>query len=124
MYGSFVRAVRTSRGLSQQALAAAVGMRQSNLSAIENDRRVPSADTLNRLVVACGYELMAVAGERRIACALPDAGWFPDEGLPARLPDDPPEEPAALTPGSSPAERGRLLAAVLELAGAVRAERR
>ena len=64
VYGSFVRSIRRARGLSQRQLAAIAGVPQPNISAIEHDRRLPSADSLNRLVVACGFELAAVAGEK------------------------------------------------------------
>lgn len=114
MYGAFVRAVRESRQLSQGQLAQLSGIQQSNISAIENDRRMPSLDTLNRMVVACGYELMAVAGERRIACALPTVGWFPDEDLPPPVPGDPPDEPPTVTPQTPASERSRVLTALLE----------
>lgn len=114
MYGTFVRAVRMSRRISQRELARISGIRQANISAIENGHRVPSADTLNRLLVACGYELAAVAGERIVACPLPSAGWFPDEDLPPRLLDDPPDEEPAVNALSPVAERARVIAAILD----------
>lgn len=120
MYGSFVRAAREARSLTQRELAEVSGVRQPNLSAIENDRRTPSADTLNRLLVACGFELAAVAGDRVVYCPLPRAGWFPDEDLPARTPSDPPDEAPALDPSASIEERARVVTAVLEAAQAAR----
>lgn len=114
MYGSFVRRVRTSRRLSQRELSEISGVSQPNISAIENDRRQPSADTLNRLLVACGYELAAVAGPRVVYAPLPRAGWFPDEDLPPSLPDDPADEASIATRDTSPAERARMLTAALE----------
>ncbi len=116
MYGRFVREVRESRSLSQGTLAEISGVSQPNISAIENGRRSPSAGTLNRLLVACGYELAAVAGARIIHCPLPHAGWFPDEGLPPRLPGDPPDEPPTVTPETPMADRARIVTAVLEAA--------
>lgn len=116
MYGSFVREVRESRALSQTELAEVSGISQPNISAIENGRRSPSADTLNRLLVACGYELAAVAGERVVHCPLPRVGWFPDEDLPPRLPHDPPDEEPSVTARSPITERVRVIAAVLEAA--------
>ncbi len=71
MYGTFIRQVRTSRGLSQTDLARIIGIEQPNLSAYENDRQMPSADVLNRILVGCGYILEATAGERRLVCPLP-----------------------------------------------------
>ena len=113
MYGSFVREIREARGLSQGELAAVSGVSQPNISAIEHDRRRPSADTLNRLLVACGFELTAVAGDRSIHCRLPEAGWFPDEGLPARLPGDPPDEQPAVGRSTPMVDRLRVIDAVL-----------
>lgn len=114
MYGTFVRAVRQARGMSQRELAEVSGVRQSNVSAIENDRRMPSADTLNRLLVSCGFELAAVAGERTIYCPLPRAGWFPDEDLPPRTVDDPADEPPTLPPDIDIEARAKIITAVLE----------
>jgi transcriptional regulator with XRE-family HTH domain len=119
VYGTFVRSVRTSRRLSQRQLAEISGVRQANISAIENGRRLPSADTLNRLLVACGYELSATAGERVIACGLPAAGWFPDQDQPPALPEDPPDMPTATTG----AQRAAALAAVLDAVDAVTTRR-
>lgn len=114
MYGSFIRELRLSRALSQSELAGVVGISQPNLSAYENDRRRPTADTLNRLVVACGYQLEARAGDRWISCPLPRAGWFPDEDNPPRLPDDPADE-APLVDARTPIdERVKIITAVLE----------
>ncbi len=122
MYGEFVRALRRVRGLSQRQLADVSGVRQANISAIENGRRVPSADTLNRLVVACGFELAAVAGTRTVYCDLPRAGWFPDEDVPPRGTGDPPDEPPALGPDATMEERVRVITAVLEAADAAPAQ--
>lgn len=116
MYGAFVRAVRTERGMSQDELAAVSGVSQPNLSAIENDRRVPSADTLNRIVVACGFELAAVAGDRAVYCDLPAVGWFPDDDEPGSVEGDPPDEAPVLGPDATPEQRAAVLRAVLSLA--------
>lgn len=118
MYGTFVRAVREARSLTQRELAEVSGVRQSNISAIEGGRRIPSADTLNRLLVACGFELTATAGDRRIYCPLPNGGWFPDEDLPARSPADPPDEPPALRPDASMDERARAITSLLDASDA------
>jgi transcriptional regulator with XRE-family HTH domain len=81
MYGAFIKRVRASRGLTQVELARIVGIEQPNLSAYENDRQMPSADVLNRVLVGCGYLLEATAGGRRIVCPLPTAAWFADYHL-------------------------------------------
>ena len=74
MYGAFIRQARTSRGLSQVELARITGIKQPNLSAYENDRQMPSADVLNRILMGCGYLLEATAGARRLICPLPGTG--------------------------------------------------
>lgn len=114
MIGSFIREIRRSRRMSQRQLAEVSGVDQPNLSAYENGRRVPTADTLNRLVVSCGYRLAAVAGDEAIRCDLPQVGWFPDEDRPPRLPDDPADEPPVVTPDTPMEERVRVLRAVLD----------
>jgi transcriptional regulator with XRE-family HTH domain len=64
MYGQVVKQARLARGLTQHDLARTTGIEQPNISAIEQDRRRPSADTLHRLLLACGFELVAQAGPR------------------------------------------------------------
>jgi transcriptional regulator with XRE-family HTH domain len=120
MYAEFIREVRTSRGLSQSELAAVSGVSQPNISAIENGRRQPSADTLNRLLVACGYQLAAVADERTVYCPLPKLGWFPDEDDPGYVDCDPHDEPPVLAPDAPIEERLAVIHAVLDAAGATR----
>lgn len=110
MYGAYLRQIRTSRGMSQRTLAEIAGISQPNLSAYENDRRTPTLDVFNRILVACGYLLVADAGpDRRITFPLPKAGWFPDEDLPPRLPDDPPDEPLTITWAAPWPERRRII---------------
>lgn len=94
-------------------------MGKANISAIENGRRTPSGETLNRLVVACGYELAAVAGKRAVYCPLP-AGLFPDDDLPSALDGDPDDEAPVLGPGASEEDRRRALEAALALVDATR----
>ncbi len=120
MYGSFLKQVRTSRGMTQAQLAANVGISQPNLSAYENDRRMPSLDIANRILVACGYELVADGGSRRIDAPLPKAGWFPDDDVPPRLPDDPDDEEPTIDASTSAEERASLFVSMVELADAIR----
>ena len=87
--GREIRAVRHRAGLTQAELAELGGTSQATLSAYESGGKVPSAATLDRLFAACGMRLTVAP---------------------------------ALTPVRSPsrrilAERGRTLAAVLDLAG-------
>jgi transcriptional regulator with XRE-family HTH domain len=120
VYGAFIRQVRESRAISQETLAEVVGISQPNLSAYERDRRTPTADTLNRILVACGYELAATDGQHVIFCPLPAAGWFPDEDLPPPDPGDPHDEQPIVTADTSMPDRVRAILAVLELAEATR----
>lgn len=117
--GEFVRAVRLARGLSLSQLAEVSGVAKANISAIENGRRTPSAETLNRLVVACGYELAAVAGARTLYCPLP-GGLFPDDDVPAAVDGDPDDEAPVLGSGASDEDRSRALEAALSLVDAIR----
>lgn len=120
MYGAFIRAVRESKGISQDQLARTVGISQPNVSAYERDRRIPTADTLNKLLVACGYQLAAADGTRVVYCPLPTAGWFPDEDLPSADPGDPDDESPTVTADTPMADRVRAISAALELADATR----
>lgn len=123
MYGAFIRSVRRSRGLSQTELARVVGIDQPNLSAYENDRQLPSADMLNKIVVACGYLLEAVAGERRITCPLPRAGWFPDDDYRDDVPRSTPVRMSSATPRTTSTdleERAVHLEQVLAMSDAMR----
>lgn len=121
VYGAFIREVREARGLTQRELALVSGVGQSNISAIENGRRAPSADTLNRLLVACGFELAATAGDTTIFCPLPRGGMLPD-GEPAApyLAGDPPDERPTLPHDASMAARVQVVTAVLDAADATR----
>lgn len=121
MYGAFLRQVRESRGLSQSQLAEVSGIAQPNLSAYERDRRLPSADTLNTIVVACGYQLMAVAGSRAVPCPLPKVGWFGDEDDPPPLPGDPGDEAPTVTADTPLEDRLQIIDAVLDIASATAA---
>lgn len=113
MIGDFLRDIRSSRGLTQNQLAEVAGLSQPNLSAYETGRRVPTAETLNRIVVACGYLLTATAGDRSVVCPLPRVGWFPDEDLPPRLPGDPADEAPAVDPQLTGTERNRVFTELL-----------
>lgn len=109
MYGEMVRSARTGRGLTQAQLATVTGIEQSNISAIENGRRAPSAETLHRLLFACGFELVARAGPRQLALPPPDAHG----------------EDATIVGGESPAPdlpiatRARMLVAALDASEAI-----
>jgi transcriptional regulator with XRE-family HTH domain len=105
MYGTAVRRARAERGLTQVQLAEISGVEQSNISAIENGRRAPSAETLHRLLRACGFDLSAEAGARTFAIPAPeDAELVGDAPEPVDLPM---------------ATRVRMITAALEAAEAI-----
>ena len=79
MYGKFLREIRLASGLTQRRLSEVSGISQSNISAYESGRRVPTIDTVNKLVVGSGFLLTAQDGRTTVTCGLPRAGWFPDE---------------------------------------------
>lgn len=123
MYGSVVRRARTGRGLTQVELAEVSGIAQANISAIENDRRRPSTDTLHRLLQSCGFELVAVAGARTIPLPPPL-----DDGDPHVLgdllwaehdPDDPQELTEPAVKALTTEQRAEMLRGVLDVSEAI-----
>ncbi len=87
MYGAVIREARLQRGLTQAQLAQNARVDQPNISAIENGRRVPEAETFHRLLLGCGFELVAVAGHRVLPVAPPDDDEVVDQApAPADLP--------------------------------------
>jgi transcriptional regulator with XRE-family HTH domain len=54
---ALLREARTQAGLSQRALAARVGIAQSEIARIETGRQEPSFDRLERLVRGAGFDL-------------------------------------------------------------------
>lgn len=52
-----LRSARRNAGLSQRELAEASGVKQPAIARIESGAVVPRADTLDRLLKACGQEL-------------------------------------------------------------------
>lgn len=110
MYGAVIRRARLERGLSQVDLASISGISQPNVSAIESGRRAPSAETLQRLLAACGYELLAAAGPRLITIPAPG-----DELVAAVAFGDDPAPP----PDVDPEVQARKLVGALELAEAI-----
>jgi transcriptional regulator with XRE-family HTH domain len=55
--GATLRTARSRAGLSLRTLAALADTSHSTLAAYEADRKVPSVDTLDRIVRAAGFEL-------------------------------------------------------------------
>lgn len=105
MFGNVIRRAREHRGLTQSQLARISGVEQPNISAIENGRRVPESETFHRLLLGCGFELVAAAGQR-VLPVLPreDAEHVDEVQGPADLPME---------------TRVRILNAVLDAAEAI-----
>ncbi|WP_338591984.1 helix-turn-helix transcriptional regulator [Shewanella khirikhana] len=55
--GLKIKDFRQTAGMSQPQLAEAIGIEQSYLSKLENDKSLPSADVLSRLLSAMGIDL-------------------------------------------------------------------
>lgn len=121
MISRFLRDVRRAAGLSQAQVAALSGIAQPNLSAFERGRRTPSADNLQRVVEACGLELVAQADEMTVRACSPSVAPADADLLDALLAERPPGADGAPVALSGD-ERARRLEAVLDLAdGLVRA---
>lgn len=54
---TYVNQARRAAGLSQRELSLRAGVPQSAIARIERGQQVPRADTLERLLKACGFEL-------------------------------------------------------------------
>ena len=53
----YVQHARRAAGFSQRELSRRTGVPQSAIARIERGQQVPRADTLERLLTACGFEL-------------------------------------------------------------------
>jgi transcriptional regulator with XRE-family HTH domain len=62
--GSYIRRARSARKVTLRQLAAAVGVTPSYLSDIENDRRVPSEEVLERLAAELALDLDELLARR------------------------------------------------------------
>ena len=60
---ALLRAARRSSGLGQAELARRSGTSQPDVSFVERGKRVPTVDTLERLLAGTGHRLVAVASE-------------------------------------------------------------
>lgn len=59
---TLLRAARRTAGIRQQDLAASAKTRQPDISTIESGARIPTVDTLERLLLHTGYRIIAVRG--------------------------------------------------------------
>jgi len=68
-----LRHARHSTTLSQAALAAKVGFHQSNVSRLESEGRDVTVDTLDRLLRAAGFRLVALPTQRATVAEAADS---------------------------------------------------
>ncbi|HJS87485.1 MAG TPA: helix-turn-helix transcriptional regulator, partial [Acetobacteraceae bacterium] len=99
MIGRTVRRLRTERDLSQQALAARLGISASYLNLIEHDQRAVTASLLIKLAETLRVDLATLSGseERQLEVGLREA--FADPLLGS---DAVPEAEVATLAGSAP----------------------
>ncbi len=64
--GSTIRAAREAAGLTQAQLAERSGTSQATLSAYEHGRKMPSAETLGRVLAATGSRLVVEPASRPV----------------------------------------------------------
>ncbi len=55
--GTYVNQARRAASLSQRELSRRTGVPQAAITRIERGHQIPRADTLERLLTACGFEL-------------------------------------------------------------------
>ena len=83
LIGRTVRRLRMERGMTQQGLAARLGISASYLNLIEHDQRAVTAAVLIKLTEALGVDLAALSGhaERQLEAGLREVLSDPVLGL-------------------------------------------
>ncbi len=99
LIGRTVRRLRAERGLTQQALAARLGISASYLNLIEHDQRAVTASLLIKLTETLDVDLAALSGsaERQLEAGLREVLSDPMLGL-----EDVPEQEVATLAASAP----------------------
>jgi transcriptional regulator with XRE-family HTH domain len=89
LIGRTVRRLRAERGLTQQGLAARLGISASYLNLIEHDQRAVTAAVLIKLSAVLGVDVAALSGnsERALETGLREVFAEPGLGL-AEIPED------------------------------------
>jgi transcriptional regulator with XRE-family HTH domain len=102
LIGRTVRRLRTERGLSQQALAAELGISASYLNLIEHDQRAVTASLLIKLAERFGVELAELSGrtEKQLETGLREVFADPVLGSEA-VPEDEIAQLASEAPNAS-----------------------
>lgn len=57
MIGKALKYMRKNQNLKQDVLAKTIGISQQNLSRYENEQRIISFDTIEKIAETCGYEI-------------------------------------------------------------------
>ncbi len=73
--GQILRSCRKQRALSQQQVAAQIGMKQPTISAAENGRGGTSLESVYRLLSALGLELVIRDPTTASSTRAPDREW-------------------------------------------------
>lgn len=107
LIGRTIRRLRGERGLTQQALAARLGISASYLNLIEHDQRAVTASLLIKLTETLGVDLAALSGsaERQLEAGLREVLSDPMLGLEAV-----PEQEVATLAASAPNAARAMLA--------------
>jgi transcriptional regulator with XRE-family HTH domain len=87
LIGRTIRRLRSERGISQQKLAAQLGISPSYLNLIEHDQRAVTASLLLKLAEILRVELAELSGaqERRLEVGLREAFSDPALGVDGRI---------------------------------------
>ena len=83
-----IEELRTARGLSRPALAAALGLPRTAIEKFETGRQTPTQDQQNKLASYFGVSLFYLRGETNDTTQMSDwmDGAFLDEPVPATVP--------------------------------------
>ena len=98
-----IEELRTAKGLSRPALAAALGFPRMSIEKFETGRQTPTQDQQNKLASYFGVSLFYLRGETNDTTQMSDwmDGAFLDEPAPAPVP-----KRAAVKPGASSGGEG------------------
>ena len=107
LIGRTIRRLRSERGMTQQALAARLGISASYLNLIEHDQRAVTASLLIKLTETLGVELAVLSGsaERQLESGLREVLSDPMLGL-----EEIPEQEVATLAASAPNASRAMLA--------------
>lgn len=65
MIGKTLKYMRKNKKLKQDVLAKQIGISQQNLSRYENEQRIISFDTIEKIANTCGYEIYFIHSQNK-----------------------------------------------------------